>query len=229
METRISRTLLYEDIVNELYKLIDRNEIKPGYQFPPERELVQMWGISRNVLREAFHVLETRGIIVSYQGRGRYLRAMPEKEYVNKYDSLSKNIERYSLLEIYEIRQILEVKVIDLVIKNATDQDIEEIRKFYRDLSTRFEVSHVTVGEFDMHRLYSKKTKNIFLDQLINLTLKTILDMMNNTFHDIMQIHSPSQSITDHKEIVEAIGNRDLEKGKKAMFNHVQHTIDMLL
>lgn len=71
---RPSRTLLYEEVVNDLYALIDKSQMKPGEKLPPERELTEKLGISRNVLREAFHVLESRGIINSYQGKGRFLR-----------------------------------------------------------------------------------------------------------------------------------------------------------
>ena len=55
---RIGRPLLYEEVVTELYRIIDEEKINPGDRLPPERELTEELGISRNVLREAFHVLE---------------------------------------------------------------------------------------------------------------------------------------------------------------------------
>ena len=90
---RPSRTLLYEDVVNDLYTLIDESQLQPGDKLPPERELTEKLGISRNVLREAFHVLESRGIINSHQGKGRFLRVMPKAgDMTTKYESLSKNL-----------------------------------------------------------------------------------------------------------------------------------------
>ena len=74
VDKRIGRSLLYQEVVDELYKMIDRDQMKPGDRLPPERELTDRLGISRNVLREAFHVLEGRGIIVSRQGSGRFIR-----------------------------------------------------------------------------------------------------------------------------------------------------------
>ena len=58
MALGIQRTLLYEEVVSELYRMIDQGQIKLGEAFPSERVLVDRWNISRNVLREAFHVLE---------------------------------------------------------------------------------------------------------------------------------------------------------------------------
>ena len=59
------RPLLYQEVVNALYRIIDDNTLHPGDQMPAERELMEQLGVSRNVLREAFHILEQRGIITS--------------------------------------------------------------------------------------------------------------------------------------------------------------------
>ena len=64
LRNQSARTLLYEEVVEKLYRLIDERKIQPGEQLPPERELIEELNVSRNVLREAFHVLESRGVIV---------------------------------------------------------------------------------------------------------------------------------------------------------------------
>ncbi len=130
---RPSRTLLYEDVVNDLYTLIDESQLQPGDKLPPEQELTEKLGISRNVLREAFHVLESRGIINSHQGKGRFLRVMPKAgDMTTKYESLSKNLERCSMIEAYEVRQVLEMKAVELIVRNASEDDINDLEKACR-------------------------------------------------------------------------------------------------
>ena len=155
---RAARTLLYEEVVEDLYKIIDRENLKPGDRLPAERELIEKLNVSRNVLREAFHVLENRGIIVSRQGKGRFLREQPSSGDAARYDSLSKNLERYSMMEAYEVRQVLEVKGVELIIRNAVEQDIDELEAMYQEIKKRYEETGKTVGEFDLHRLYASKT-----------------------------------------------------------------------
>ena len=122
------RPLLYQEVVNALYRIIDDNTLHPGDQMPAERELMEQLGVSRNVLREAFHILEQRGIITSRQGKGRFLRELPVSRFgENKQEEMSKNLERYSLYEAYEVRQVLETKAMDLIVRNATDADLDEI------------------------------------------------------------------------------------------------------
>ena len=180
--TRITRPLLYQEVVNALYNIIDEQQIQPGAQLPSERELIERLGVSRNVLREAFHVLEQRGIILSKQGRGRFLRSVPKvQEQGDKYRQLSKNLERYSLREAYEVRQVLEEKAMELIVRNATDEDFAELEKEYQKMVKKFHETNSTIGEFDIHRLYAKITGSLFMEQTLDIVLNTILEMMHST------------------------------------------------
>ena len=74
---RSSKTLLYQEVIQELYRIIDCENLKPGDKLPAERELIEELNVSRNVLREAFHVLKDRGILISRQGKGRFFGQQP--------------------------------------------------------------------------------------------------------------------------------------------------------
>ena len=56
---------LYESAIEQIMDLIRNRELKPGDKLPPERELAEKFSISRGSLREAFRVLESRGLIKS--------------------------------------------------------------------------------------------------------------------------------------------------------------------
>jgi Transcriptional regulators len=70
----ITPVRLYESVIDQIMDLVKRSELKPGDKLPPERELAEKLSISRNSLREAFRVLESRGLIKSKAGGGRYIR-----------------------------------------------------------------------------------------------------------------------------------------------------------
>lgn len=227
--SRISRPLLYQEVVSALYQIIDEQKIQPGAQFPSERELIERLGVSRNVLREAFHVMEQRGIIVSKQGRGRFLRSLPGSNVQqDKYLQMSKNLERYSLREAYEVRQVLEEKAMELIVRNASDEDLAEIQAAYRRMVQKFQETGTTVGEFDLHRLYAKKTGSMFMEQTLDIVLSTILEMMQTTSHDVLDMHRVDLETREHGLIVQALLQRDAPKAKQCMFNHIQSTIDYL-
>lgn len=226
---RESRNLLYRDVIEALYKIIDEEQISPGSQFPPERELIKKLGVSRNVLREAFHVLELRGLVVSRQGKGRFLRALPEKlKFDTKYPKISKNLERHSLLEAYEVRQALENKAMELIVENATDQDLEEIEDTYQTMIKRFSMSGITSGEFEMHRIYAQKSGSRFMERTLEIVLSAILDMMHSSFTGILANHKAEEEASEHKAIIEALKNRDAGLARQRMHKHLQESIDLL-
>ena len=223
------RPLLYQEVVNALYRIIDDNTLHPGDQMPAERELMEQLGVNRNVLREAFHILEQRGIITSRQGKGRFLRELPVSRFgENKQEEMSKNLERYSLYEAYEVRQVLETKAMDLIVRNATDADLDEIEAAYQTMLCRFAETNTTMGEFELHQLYAKKTGSVFMEQTLNIVLSTILEMMHTTSHSVLDMHQVEEEKTDHQRIIRALQNRDTNEAQRAMFDHIQHTLDIL-
>lgn len=227
--SRINRPLLYQEVVSALYQIIDEQKIQPGEQFPSERELIERLAVSRNVLREAFHVMEQRGVIISQQGRGRFLRSLPQNDLQqDKYFQMSKNLERYSLREAYEVRQVLEEKAMELIIRNATDEDLQEIESLYSRMVQKFHEAGTTVGEFDIHRLYAKKTASMFMEQTLDIVLSTILEMMHTTSHDVLDMHQTELEAKEHRRIINALKRRDIPSAKQAMFDHIQSTINYL-
>ena len=226
IENRAARTLLYEEVVKDLYQMIDEEHLKPGDKMPPERELMEQLDVSRNVLREAFRVLESRGVIVSHQGKGRFLRK--QLQVSESTDSLSKNLERCSLIEAYEVRQVLEVKGVELIIRNAAEKDIDDLEDAYAVLEKRFRETGRTEGEFKLHKLYAAKTGSIFMTQTLEIVLNAIFDMMYGKFSDILEAVSGEEELKSHLMIIQAIRERDKESAGKLMYEHLQASIDCL-
>ncbi len=75
--------------------------------------------------------------------------------------ALAKNLERCSMIEAYEVRQVLEMKAVELIVRNASEDDINDLEKACRELEVIFEETRRTIGEFELHRLYAKKQKSV--------------------------------------------------------------------
>lgn len=227
VSNRTPRTLLYQEVVEDLYRIIDAENIQPGEKLPAERELIESLNVSRNVLREAFHVLESRGVIISHQGKGRFLREQPKAIEGVRYDSLSKNLERYSIVEAYEVRQALEVCGVELIIRNAAEADIDDLEEAYKKLEKCFQETGKTPGEFELHRLYAVKTGSLFMTQTLEIVMSAIKEMMYGKFADILDAYPVEEELASHRMIIQAIRNRDVKEAKKLMHEHLQVTMDI--
>jgi len=224
---------LYQKTINKIYSLIDNAEVQLGEKFPPERELAARWGISRNSLRDAFHILEHRGIIVSKQGRGRFLRSKSETDAIMsktsfQFDNISKNLEKCSLYDIYCVRRLLEPKAVEWVTIEASDEEIGKIEEGYERFVRIFEQSGKTREELDIHRLYADTCKNAFLSDMIEYALQSVEDLMVYRFAEYYGRHTVEECSQAHGLIIDYMKKRDAEAASHAMFDHLQHTIDML-
>ncbi|MGW5266924.1 GntR family transcriptional regulator [Microbispora sp. NPDC004025] len=65
----------YQLIARELRRRIERGDLGPGDLLPSEAELRWLYDASRNTVRQAFAELERAGLIVSRQGKGRFVRS----------------------------------------------------------------------------------------------------------------------------------------------------------
>src|SRR5271165_893307 len=65
----IPRHKVYQEVARQLERHITE-DLKPGDLLPPERQLVQMLGVSRGSVRDAIRSLELMGLLEPRQGIG---------------------------------------------------------------------------------------------------------------------------------------------------------------
>ncbi len=225
-DKKVSKSLLYENVVKKLLEMIDEGFVKPGDQFPTERELVENMGVSRNVLREAFHILEEKGIISSVQGKGRFLRT-PPPQYAEKITSF--DLQKYSLLEIYQVRMIIEMGTMDILAANATDADIQDLEATFYELKELFARNNDTTGEFRMHMAYAEKSHNFYLQYLLLETTDRVLFILQSDFLRITSMNI-EHFIRDHEAIIGALKRRDALEAREKIRQHLllaSHEVDI--
>jgi GntR family transcriptional regulator len=64
----------YQQIADALREEIVSGTRRPGDQLPSERDLREQWRVSQQTVRAAFDQLRAEGLVVSYQGRGVFVR-----------------------------------------------------------------------------------------------------------------------------------------------------------
>ena len=53
-------------------------DLPPGHKLPSEAELIEEFGVSRTVVREAVTRLRAEGLVETFHGRGSFVLAVPE-------------------------------------------------------------------------------------------------------------------------------------------------------
>lgn len=64
---------IYIQVKNQIMNEIKNGNLKIGDKMPTERELAKILNTSRNTISAAYNLLESEGVLVSYQGKGTFV------------------------------------------------------------------------------------------------------------------------------------------------------------
>ncbi|GAA0288322.1 GntR family transcriptional regulator [Gracilibacillus halotolerans] len=70
----VQQVKVYQEVLDEIHRLIKEEGIMPGDKLPSERTLATQLNASRSSVREALRAIELLGMIVTRRGEGTYLR-----------------------------------------------------------------------------------------------------------------------------------------------------------
>jgi len=204
--------------------LIKNNKLKPEDKLPPERELAEKLSISRGSLREAFRVLESRGLIKSKPGGGRFIREIKKDAFIDTKNVIL-NLEKSSILELLEAREIFEVRVVEFAAERATAEDIKVIEEVFSRLSEEggtedrgAKDEEKMESDTEFHMAIARASHNFVFINIIRLHL----DLLKETRKKTWQIPGRREEQQgEHQAIFQAIKEHNSKKAAKAMLQHL--------
>jgi len=224
---RITPVRLYESAIEQIIDLVKRNELKPGDKLPPERELAEKLSISRGSLREAFRVLESRGLIKSKPGGGRYIREIRKNGHSNT-ENIILSLEKSSILELLEAREIFEVKIVKIAAQRATIEDTELIEQVLNKMNEEEELKDgkETESDTEFHLAIARASHNFVFTNIIRLHL----DLLKGTREKTQQIPGRREERwREHQAILQAIKEHDSKKAGEAMLKHLRNIREIVV
>lgn len=215
---------VYEEVIEQIKEMIIEGNLKPGDLLPTERELAQAFGISRGTLREAFRILERETLIEVKPGGGRYLSRSLES--LEDQTRIIDNIERATIIELLEAREIFETGIVALACERATDEDIAEIELAFERWGKLTEDEDHTNPDQAFHLSIAKASHNVVLVNMIELHM----DLLQRTLRKTLQNDGRREEVyTEHLQIVEAIKARNAEQAKAALLYHLKMVKENIL
>ena len=208
---------VYEEVVRQIEELIASGALRDGDRLPPERELAQLFKVSRNSVREAVFALENRGLVVSKVGAGTFVRGA-EQDLI---DPLARAIEqqRQRLHEIFEFRLLLEPQIIGLAALHISGEQLQELEVLVAAQEARI-AEGLPWGDLDSRflRLIVQASGNQVLCKVFQ-QLDAILDEVRD---ETLQTASRArESLATHQRIVDALRRGDPEAASREMEDHL--------
>ncbi|MBM7647673.1 GntR family transcriptional repressor for pyruvate dehydrogenase complex [Bacillus ectoiniformans] len=218
-----SRTMLYEEVINQILDLIKKGLWKPGEKIPTEMELAQSFEVSRNSMREALKVLEHLKIIQSKAGKGTYLLENSIQN-IQALELASVMREANSLDQLMDTRLIIEPELTYRAAAQASLDELNNLEKLLKDSieAVATNTYFPSLG-FSFHMEIAKISRNTLLYKFLeSITLelmaqRKLLVLSHLSKKDLLK------EIEEHRFIFEAIKQNNPEEAKKRMYVHIQN------
>jgi len=203
---------LREMVFESLREAINLGRLRPGERLM-EIQLAEEMGVSRTPVREAIRKLELEGFVAMVPRKGAYVAGISVKDIV----------------DVFEIRSSLEALAAGLAAERITDEEMELLERSLVEISefsTDENIKAIVDGDINFHDIIYKASRNQRLVQII-----THLQEQIHRFR-MTSLSQPGRTkiaLDEHKSIVEAISDRNVELAQQLAREHIENAEQSLL
>lgn len=197
------KSSLSKFVIDRIVDSLINGDLQVGDKLPSENELSKGLGVGKSSVREAIKMLQALGVVEVKQGEGTFIR--------NKILSDNTNFLLFQILfeqsdfeDFMEVRKIFEKGSVDLIIKNANEEDLKKIKEaldnFHSDLTPENDAA--------FHIAVLKATHNKYIVRFG----KTIYRMFLGATKKQQEAMDSSLLYYQHDETYDAIKNKDKDE-----------------
>jgi len=207
-DSQMQRHSLSEQALRVIRQAMIRGEVRPG-EIYSAAALASQLGVSNSPVREAMLTLVNEGLMVPVRNRGYQVVDFSDQE----------------LMEIHDVRQLLEVPAMVQLAERAGKIDLAP----YRALAER-NVEAAQRGDLDAY-LETDRDFHLGLTSLVGnqRLLKLVANLRDHTrLFGLSGLREQGQlvsSAAEHVGIIEAIEQGDTEETRKRMSAHLAHIV----
>ena len=204
-------------MAHDLGTAILRGDFAPSSPLPREADLIERFGVSRTVLREALRTLTSKGLIESRPKIGTRVRPreawnLLDAEMLDWYSRVAPPM--LFAIKLQEMREMIEPYAAALAAGNHEPRTLERIERAHRAMMVAQNVDEWVRADLRFHLSVLAACSNellIPLGALIERTLEGQL-RLNARRADVF-----NASLAEHTAVFDAIAARDAPAARRAM------------
>lgn len=231
------KVTVVDSIIEQFISLIQNGTLKPGDRLPTERELLQMFGVSRSSVREALQGLVAMDLIDVRVGEGTFVKGF--KPHLGRdldLEILSSTLQREMRLHVNQARLMLEREILSLAIEKITEKDQKAIMQALEEYEAHQHLVSEKAGVSAHDRIHlaiAEATGNPILVRI----LQTLLDLVPKSLRDRgLQFGTPEEVAKRverehmiHRHLCEAVVRKDKLAALDWMERHAKAEEDIIL
>ncbi|WP_049561483.1 FadR/GntR family transcriptional regulator [Nonomuraea sp. SBT364] len=225
LDRNTGRGLAYE-LVERLKARILAGEIRPGEKLPTESSLIEEFGVSRTVVREAVSQLQAAGLVETFQGRGSFVLAVPAS---TAFTVEATQIRTHrDVLDMLDFRIGVESEAAGLAAERRTELQLKAVERALVDLtSPGGQPGNAVEADFRFHLKVALASGNRFYSDLL-ASFGPMMIMLPRTRLEHTYTVSDATHLTrvtlEHENVYRAIADRDGAAARAAMRLHLANS-----
>jgi GntR family transcriptional repressor for pyruvate dehydrogenase complex len=205
--------------VSTIRAMIISGELRPGQRLPPEKELSERLGLSRNSLREAVKSLEIIRVLDVRRGDGTYVTSLEPQLLLEAMAFVADLHQDASVIEILAVRRVLEPHAAGLAAQLITEEQLEELRRSLHQAEATTSVPQLVEHDLEFHRVITGAGGNAYLASLLDgMSSETV---RARVWRGITEEGAATRTLEEHRAILRALENRDSDRAREALEAHI--------
>jgi GntR family transcriptional repressor for pyruvate dehydrogenase complex len=197
-----------DEAIEKIKAMIVSGELGPGDRLPPEKELAERLGLSRNSMREAVKALEVIRVLDVRRGDGTYVTSLEPHLLLEAITFVVDLHDDGSLLELFAVRRMLESQATGLAAGNATAEEAAALQEEVASVdSDTVSLDDLVAHDMRFHREIVRLTGNDYLASLIeSLSSQTVRARI---WRGLTEQNALDRTLSEHRAIADAIAQHD--------------------
>ncbi len=208
-----------DEAILKIKEMLLSGELGPGDRLAPEKELSERLGLSRNSLREAVKALEMIRVLDVRRGDGTYVTSLEPKLLLEAMSFVVALHEDTSILELFEVRRILEPAAAALAARRCQPADIDRLVEMLDEVDIGTSVEDLVAHDLKFHGFIGDLSGNSYLSSLLDsLSSHTLRARI---WRGLTEEGSVARTLAEHRAIVEAMASADTELVRSCVSVHI--------
>lgn len=189
-----------------------------GDKLPAERELVDQFGYSRSVVREALRLLEDSGLIELHAGRnGGAVITRPNANQIMSNIDMLLRMKQTGVREVHDAQRAIEPVIVRLAIENGTPEDFAKVRE-------TITLIEGAPGDIELVRLQSNLFHTLLGEATHNNVVGIIAGILRQIIVEFRYEGDEREALVIariHRRILDAIEAKDVDAAVRRALRHI--------
>lgn len=212
------------ELARKIHRRIQTEQLLDGSLFMTEAQLAAEYGVSRTVTREAVSRLQALGILEGRKRKGLIVRRPdPLRLFQDSLPSLATSPDEWK--DLAQLRYALEVGAIELAIRAATDEQIEQLALIEQELESAVREDNTSAETIELDVKFHAQILEMTGSRMIAGMQQVLVQFFQMMPHGEKNPASAERICWEHRELLDAIRDRDVERARAIIRVQIRVTL----